>query len=87
MIGSLTNIKEGFHDRLSHTNIKEGFHDRFSHTNILSPPYGPPIQWTPVYMDPLWTPYGPPMDPLWTPYVLCMQEGGGQHSCVWFDVA
>ncbi len=22
--------------------------------------------WT--LMEPLWTPYGPPMDPLWTPY-------------------
>ncbi len=75
MIGSLTNIKEGVHDMaLSHTNIKEGAHDRLSHTNILSPPYGSPIQWTPMYMDPLWTPYG-----------LCMQEGG-QHCCVWFDV-
>ncbi len=80
MIGSLTNIKEGVHDTaLSQRNIKEGVHDRLSHTNIPSPPYGPPIQWTPLY---IWALYGPCMDP----YVLCMQEGGGQHSCVWFDV-
>ncbi len=29
---SLTSIKEGVHDRLSHTNIKEGVHDRLSRT-------------------------------------------------------
>ncbi len=33
---SLTNIKEGVHDRLHHTNIKEGVHDKIDQRSPLT---------------------------------------------------
>jgi hypothetical protein len=46
-----------------------------SHTDMLSPPYGPPIRWTPLYT---WTPrdpYGPPK------FCACKREEGSIVVC------